>query len=220
MEVPRLGVKSGLQLLAYATATAMPDPSCFCNPHHSSPQRQILNPLREARDWPLSSWIPVGFVTTELQWELPTHLLLKFFFFFHFPSFLLSSFLENILSQKRNETWLTPPPDQRPRVQGGGAGAILTGTEVRPGIHTGMRCTYSRCAGRGRGRAWFSCWTSPERPFEMPFLCLYLRRCLPAFVPCEAARGTDGMRSHTGEGRQQGEKHNGHGTRRLWGMCF
>ena len=27
MEVPRLGVKSKLQLLAYATATAMPDPS-------------------------------------------------------------------------------------------------------------------------------------------------------------------------------------------------
>ena len=32
MEVPRLGVE--LQLLAYATATAMPDPICICNLYH------------------------------------------------------------------------------------------------------------------------------------------------------------------------------------------
>ena len=31
MEVPRLGVESELQLLAYATATAMPDQSWSCN---------------------------------------------------------------------------------------------------------------------------------------------------------------------------------------------
>jgi len=31
MEVPRLGVKTELQLLAYTTATAMPDPSLFCS---------------------------------------------------------------------------------------------------------------------------------------------------------------------------------------------
>ena len=36
MEVPRLGVKSELQLLAYATATATPDLSCICILHHSS----------------------------------------------------------------------------------------------------------------------------------------------------------------------------------------
>ena len=36
MEVSRLGVESELQLLAYATATAMPDPSHICNLHHSS----------------------------------------------------------------------------------------------------------------------------------------------------------------------------------------
>ena len=36
MEVPRLGVESGLQLLAYATATAMRDLSRVCNLHHSS----------------------------------------------------------------------------------------------------------------------------------------------------------------------------------------
>ena len=51
MEVPGLGVKSELQLQAYATATAMPDPSCLiCNLHHSSRQCQILNPLTEAKD--------------------------------------------------------------------------------------------------------------------------------------------------------------------------
>ena len=50
MEIPRLGVESELQLLAYTTATAAPDPSCVCNLHHSSGQSQILNPLSEARD--------------------------------------------------------------------------------------------------------------------------------------------------------------------------
>ena len=50
MEVPRLGVKSELQQLAYTTATATRDPSHVCNLHHRSRQRQILNPLSEARD--------------------------------------------------------------------------------------------------------------------------------------------------------------------------
>ena len=50
MELPRLRVKSELQLLAYTTATAMPDPSHICDLHHCSWQRQILNPLRERRD--------------------------------------------------------------------------------------------------------------------------------------------------------------------------
>ena len=35
MEVPRLGVKLELQLLACTTATAMQGPSCTCNLHHS-----------------------------------------------------------------------------------------------------------------------------------------------------------------------------------------
>ena len=43
MEIPRLGVKSELQLLAYTTATAM------WNPSHSQ-QHQILNLLSKARD--------------------------------------------------------------------------------------------------------------------------------------------------------------------------
>ena len=50
MEIPRLGVKSELQLLVYVKAIAMPDLSCICDLHYSSLQRQILNPLSEARD--------------------------------------------------------------------------------------------------------------------------------------------------------------------------
>ena len=49
MEVLRLGVKSELQLLAYATTTAMPDPSHVCKLHQNSRQHQVLNPLIEAR---------------------------------------------------------------------------------------------------------------------------------------------------------------------------
>ena len=48
VRVPRLGVKSELQLPAYTTD--MRDPSRVCNLHHSSRQRWILNPLSEARD--------------------------------------------------------------------------------------------------------------------------------------------------------------------------
>jgi len=56
MEVPRLGVESELQLPAYATA--MPDPSHICDLHHKSWQRQILNPLSEARDWTHNLMVP------------------------------------------------------------------------------------------------------------------------------------------------------------------
>ena len=48
MEVHRLGVK--LELLAYARATKMQDPSHVCDLHHSSQQPWILKPLSEARD--------------------------------------------------------------------------------------------------------------------------------------------------------------------------
>ena len=50
MEVSKLGVKLELQLPAYTTATAMPDPSRVCSLHCSSQQCWILNPLSEARD--------------------------------------------------------------------------------------------------------------------------------------------------------------------------
>ena len=51
MEVPKLGVKSELEMPAYATDTAMPDLSCICDLCCSFQQHQILNPLSEARDW-------------------------------------------------------------------------------------------------------------------------------------------------------------------------
>ena len=54
MEVPRLGDELELYLLAYTTATATGDPSCVCNLCHRQRQRQILNPLGEARD---GTWI-------------------------------------------------------------------------------------------------------------------------------------------------------------------
>ena len=50
MKVPGLWVELELQLLAYATATAMWDPGRVCNLHHSSRQHQILNPMIEATD--------------------------------------------------------------------------------------------------------------------------------------------------------------------------
>ena len=50
MEVPRLRVKSELQLPAYITATATWDLSHVYDLHHSSQQRQILNLLSEAKN--------------------------------------------------------------------------------------------------------------------------------------------------------------------------
>ena len=47
-EVLRLGVKSDLQLLSCTTATAMQDPSCICELHHSSGERRIPSSLNEA----------------------------------------------------------------------------------------------------------------------------------------------------------------------------
>ena len=61
MEVPRLGVKLELHLLASTTATAMQDPSCIFDLHYSSWQYQILNPLSEARTEPATSWFLVEF---------------------------------------------------------------------------------------------------------------------------------------------------------------
>ena len=69
MEVPRPGVKSELQLLANATATAAPDPSLIFDLHPSSQQQQILNPLSEAKDqtrvlmdtsWVHYHWATIG----------------------------------------------------------------------------------------------------------------------------------------------------------------
>ena len=58
MEVPRLGLKSELQLLAYATATATSDLSRVCDLHHSSWQCWILNLPSEARDRTCNLMVP------------------------------------------------------------------------------------------------------------------------------------------------------------------
>ena len=58
MEVSRLGVDLELQLLAYTTATATPDPSLVCNLHRGSQQRWILNPLSEASDRTRNIMVP------------------------------------------------------------------------------------------------------------------------------------------------------------------
>ena len=50
MEVTGLGVEWEQQLPAYAAATGTLDPSCICDLHQSSRQRQTLNLLSEARD--------------------------------------------------------------------------------------------------------------------------------------------------------------------------
>ena len=58
MEVPRLGVESELQLLAYTTDTATQDLSCVCNLQNSSRQCRILNPLSKARDQTQNLMVP------------------------------------------------------------------------------------------------------------------------------------------------------------------
>ena len=50
MEVPSPGVQLELQLLAYTTATAMPDPSWVFDLYRGLWQHGILNPLGKARD--------------------------------------------------------------------------------------------------------------------------------------------------------------------------
>ena len=71
MEVPRLRAELELQLQAYITATAVQDPSCVCDLQDSWWQCCFLNPLSNARDRTcVSSWMLVGFITTEPGGEL------------------------------------------------------------------------------------------------------------------------------------------------------
>ena len=78
MEVPRLGVQSKLQLPAYATATAMPDPrsATYATAHGNA--ESLAHRGRPGIE-SMSSWILVGFITAVPQREL-----LRFFFFFFF----------------------------------------------------------------------------------------------------------------------------------------
>ena len=70
MEVPRLEVESEVQLSAYTTARAMWDPSHIYDPYHSSRQHGSLTHQARPGIELASSWILVGFVTAEPQWEL------------------------------------------------------------------------------------------------------------------------------------------------------
>ena len=58
MEAPKLGDELELQQPAYTTATAIPDPSCVCDLHHSSRHHWILNPLNETKDQTHNLMVP------------------------------------------------------------------------------------------------------------------------------------------------------------------
>ena len=81
MEVPRLGVKSELQLPAYAIATATQDPSRVCNLYHSSCNAGSLTHWARSVIKPEMSWFVVGFISAVPQWEFPLWELFGFFFF-------------------------------------------------------------------------------------------------------------------------------------------
>ena len=84
MEVPRLGVESELQLMAYTTATATWDPCYVCNLHHSSQQCRILNPLSKARDRTHNLMVPGWICFCCATWE-------------HQHTFIISPFLGLLL---------------------------------------------------------------------------------------------------------------------------
>ena len=79
MGVPRLGVETELQFLAYTTATAAQDPSHVCDLHHRSWKCWILNALIEDRDrihvfmdtsWVCYHWAMMGTPKERLNfWE-------------------------------------------------------------------------------------------------------------------------------------------------------
>ena len=72
MEVPRQRVKLELQLLAYATAIAMQDPSCICDLPAACSNSGSLNHWSRPGIKCTSSWIIVEFIVVEPQWELPS----------------------------------------------------------------------------------------------------------------------------------------------------
>ena len=97
MEVPRLGIKSEIQLPAYTTAMAMPDPNYFCNLHDSHSNARYLTHWAGPGIEPASSWILVGIVTTETQWKLCSSTFLFPLTLGKRQECLLSPFLFNVL---------------------------------------------------------------------------------------------------------------------------
>ena len=86
MEVPWQAVKLELQLVAYATAIATPDPSHVCDLHHSSQRHQILNTLSEARDQTQNLMVPSQIHFCWATMGTPPG---EFLFLFYFILFLL-----------------------------------------------------------------------------------------------------------------------------------
>ena len=70
MEVPRLGIKSEPQLLAYTIATAMPDPTLSLTYTTAQGNSRSLSHRVRPGFEPASSWTLVGFASSELQGEL------------------------------------------------------------------------------------------------------------------------------------------------------
>ena len=102
MAVPRLGVHLKLQLLAYTTATATPDPSRVCDLHHSSQQRQILSPLSEAMDRTLNLMDPSRICFFFMSGTPPRHILDSTYKWYHIVFVSLSDLLHLV--------WSSPGP--------------------------------------------------------------------------------------------------------------
>ena len=111
MEVPRLGLHAELQLPAYTTA--MPDSSHICDLHHSSQQHWILNPRGKARD--RTSWILVGFVTTEPRELLSSQLLKNLWLLLQWPKGSPQG-SDGVWGQKRRRAGSCACPGQLSRV--------------------------------------------------------------------------------------------------------
>ena len=77
MEFPRLGVKAEIQLLAYITATAMPDLSYICDLHCSFQQHWLLNQLSKARDGTPILMDTTGFLTHWAIRGTPSNVILR-----------------------------------------------------------------------------------------------------------------------------------------------
>ena len=84
MEIPKLGIESELQLPAYTTATAsrIRATSVTYTAHSNS------RSLTQSGIKPASSWILVGFISGEPQWEL---------LFFRFSSLIMTTLEKNHL---------------------------------------------------------------------------------------------------------------------------
>ena len=113
MEVPRLWVKLELQLPATATATIWATSATHTTAH----SKARANPLSEARELTMSSWIPVGLMTTEPQRKLQDFIWkvisgIKFIWSFY----LILSFQPNSIKGRKKQLDKTAPAPNFPSV--------------------------------------------------------------------------------------------------------